>query len=49
MASVEKEAMTERKWTRVSGKRLCVGLAQFGSLDPGAALSFPIGNENKRE
>lgn len=47
MASVKKEGTRERKWTRKSGKNFCVGLAQYGSLDPEAVLSFPEGNENK--
>lgn len=48
MASVKKEGTRERKWTRESGKKFCVGLVQYGSLDPEAALSFPMGNENKQ-
>lgn len=36
-----------KKQTRESVKRLCVGLVQFGDLDPEAVLSFP-GNENKQ-
>lgn len=47
MAFVKKEGTRERKWTRKSGKNFCVGLAQYGSLDPEAVLSFPEGNENK--
>lgn len=45
MASVKKEGTRERKWARESGKTFCVGLVQYGSLDLGAVLSFPMGNE----
>lgn len=49
MASVKKEGTREREWTRESGKKFCVGLVQYGSLDPEAALSFPIGKQTNKQ